>query len=152
MLRRFGLLTLSTLAVPLLAACSVLRIGPAAEILNLEEQTDAEKNMEAVRAMQREWQRRSGEPDFPRASRSSSAKEDVTSQAGAHSLLSFSVPAAPIEETKTIIQWTPPSIPRPGPPDRSVPAYTIPAPVGPGEPGVSRCVPDGLGGQRCLRP
>jgi hypothetical protein len=46
--------------------------------------------------------------------------------------------------------WTPSPLTRPSLPDRPVPAYTIPAPVGPDYHGTIRCLPDGLGGQRCL--
>jgi hypothetical protein len=65
-----------------------------------------------------------------------------------------SVPASPNAAAKTkiplIIPWTPSPLTRPSLPDYPVPAHTIPVPVGPDYSGSIRCVPDGLGGQRCL--
>ena len=47
------------------------------------------------------------------------------------------------------LPWTPTAPDRPAVSDRRVPAYTIPAPVGPDYSGSIRCAPDGMGGQRC---
>jgi hypothetical protein len=47
------------------------------------------------------------------------------------------------------LPWTPSAPARPTLPDRPVPAYTTPAPVGPDYSGSVRCAPDGMGGQRC---
>lgn len=140
------------LPLAVLAGCSLVRVGPAAEIMDLEQRTDAEKNLDAVRAMQRELHRPSAEADLPGGTGSSSVAEPMDDQPLASGPPSPAVPpSAPMKE-QPIVQWTPPVVARPVPPDRPVPAYTIPAPSGPGEAGAVRCVPDGLGGQRCLRP
>jgi hypothetical protein len=48
------------------------------------------------------------------------------------------------------LPWTPTAPQRSALPDRPVPAYTTPAPVGPDYSGSIRCAPDGMGGQRCV--
>jgi hypothetical protein len=48
------------------------------------------------------------------------------------------------------LPWTPAAPARLATPDRPVPAYTVPAPVGPDYSGSVRCAPDGMGGQRCV--
>jgi hypothetical protein len=56
------------------------------------------------------------------------------------------LPDMTVRIPKSIIP-TPRSLPtQPTPP---VPAYTVPAPIGSAFPGLSRCTPDLLGGQRC---
>lgn len=131
----------------------MLRVGPAAEIMDLEQQTDAEKNLETIRAMQRELHRPGDTPEFPTVPRSTSDDRLVEPHTSAAPAPSPPVPPAPVKQDQPpVAQWAPPLIARPGPPDRPVPAYTTPAPTGPGEPGSIRCVPDGMGGQRCLRP
>ncbi len=148
---RLGLL--AVLVVSVTAGCAVLRVGPAAEIMDLEQQTDAEKNLEAIRAMQRDLHRPREAPEFPEGPRSTS---DADEESREPQVSTAPAPAAPPSALKLdkppAVQWTPPVITRPGPPDRPVPAYTIPAPVAPGDSGAVRCVPDGMGGQRCLRP
>jgi hypothetical protein len=62
---------------------------------------------------------------------------------------SSSSPAVP-GNAPAKLPWTPTAPHRPTVPDRPVPAYTTPAPVGPDYSGSIRCAPDGMGGQRCV--
>jgi hypothetical protein len=55
-------------------------------------------------------------------------------------------------EATVKLPWTPTPPDRAAVQDRPVPAYTVPAPVGPDHSGSVRCAPDGMGGQRCMAP
>lgn len=149
-----------SLAVPratlclLLSGCGFMMIGPPAEKMDLTSQNDAEENLKAIRAMLADQKRGSApssdklfdEPPTPLPPNESKPSEP-------HSAVDFVTPVSP-SATRNLnppakLPWTPSSISRPTPPDRSVPAYTIPGPVGPAIMGMIRCVPDGMGGQRC---
>ena len=154
-----------SLAVPittlclLVSACGFMMIGPPAETMHLTSQNDAEENLKAIRAMLADQQRRSApssdelldEPPTPLPPNDSKQLSEP------HSAVDFRKPffqsATRNLTAPAKLPWTPPAISsaisRSTPPDRAVPAYTIPAPVGPAFMGVIRCVPDGMGGQRC---
>jgi hypothetical protein len=155
MVRRYALFVMLFAAAPLVASCWPYRIGPAVEVIEPDDAETAEKNLAAVRAMAREWSSLplTGPPAEDAAPPQSLAAVDKAP------LLRMTPGTPPSESAASpqtrrspALPWVPPQISRPSPPDRPVPAYTIPAPAGPQDTGSSRCVPDGLGGQRCLRP
>lgn len=132
-----------------------MMIGPPAEKMDLTSQNDAEENLKAIRAMLADQQKGSApssdkpfdEPLTPLPPNDSKPLSEP------HSAVDFVTPVSP-SATRNFnapakLPWTPSSISRSTPPDRSVPAYTIPAPVGPAFMGMIHCVPDGMGGQRC---
>jgi hypothetical protein len=140
--------------------CALIRIGPAAEIEDVSEADDAEKNIDAIRALQADRYRRAPVPTnaasqskVPSSDASIAASAAVSSHAAGNQVQNVLPSPSRVQQnfsnpaTGPQLSLTPPS---PTIPDRSVPAYTIPAPVPPNQAGTSRCVPDGLGGQRCL--
>ena len=150
-----------SLAVPratlclLLSGCGFMMIGPPAEKMDLTSQNDAEENLKAIRAMLADQKGGSApssdklfdEPPTPLPPNESKPLSEP------HSAADFMTPFSP-SATRNLtapakLPWTPSPISRSTPPDRSVPAYTIPGPVGPAIMGMIRCVPDGMGGQRC---
>ena len=128
-------------------------IGEPAEKLDIASQDNAEENLKAIRKMLTDQEKRPATsstepsdalpvPSSPNESEPMSVPHSTLVAPSSKSVTAqFKAPAK--------LPWTPPSVSQPGPPDRSVPAYTIPAPVGPNYSGTIRCVPDGLGGQRC---
>ena len=137
----------------LLSGCGLIMIGQTVEPLDITSQDDGQENLKAIRAMLAEQAGRpvpsvvkpsgTSQMSFP-PHESKSVTEpysgvDVVTPSSSSSTGNADAPAK--------LPWTPPPISRPSPPDRSVPAYLIPAPIAPGS---VRCVPDGLGGQRCL--
>jgi hypothetical protein len=130
------------------SGCSLIRIGPAADI-HKDPRTDAERNLDAIRAMQAEWRSRAAPGSAP--SPSSVSPHDVAPPRSRSQTVPSSPSPSPVPsgDASARLPWTPPAAARPPAPDRPVPAYTIPAPVGPDYSGTIRCAPDGLGGQRC---
>lgn len=139
-----------------LSGCGLIMIGQPVEPIDITSQDDGQENLKAIRAMLAEQARRpvpsvvkpsdASQVSFP-PHESKPVSEpysavDVVTPSSSSSTGNADAPAK--------LPWTPPSIRRSSPPDRSVPAYTIPAPVGPDYSGSIRCAPDGLGGQRCL--
>jgi len=142
----------------LCSSCAVLRVGPAVEIVEVDREDDAEKNLDAVRAIQADRYRRAPPAASPPPASALSPSLQIPSSAIEHSPLD-QVPAASspgnrsgLPNSGRLEKRSPmsPLIDRSSIPDRSVPAYTIPSPGGPNQGNVERCVPDGLGGQRCL--
>lgn len=137
--------------------CAMMRVGPAAEIQDLRSQDQAEENLAAVRAFQAQVDRRERMaeetvPPTPGADSSTRSPDQLSQLAPLQrqSLRSSSAASSPRKDDgMATLPWTPPPLSSPAPPDRSVPAYTTPAPVGPDYTGPARCVPDGMGGQRC---
>lgn len=138
--------------------CAMMRVGPAAEIQDLRSQDQAEENLAAVRALQaqvdrREWMAEETVPSPTPGADSSTRNPDQLSQLAPLQRQSLRPSSAASSRRKhdgmATLPWTPPPLSSPAPPDRSVPAYTTPAPVGPDYTGTTRCVPDGMGGQRC---
>ena len=132
------------------SGCSLMMVGPSVRELNLDSQDNAQENLKAIRAMLADQHSRlpaTRTPDVsPPSAPSESKNSDGPSMLNELPSSPSSLPAAP---PPAKLPWTPPSISRPAPPDRSVPAYTVPAPVGPDYSGSIRCAPDGMGGQRC---
>lgn len=147
-----ALFILCLAVLQLTSACAVFRIGPAAHIAEVDEGTTAEKNLDAVRAMERDLppHSRAGPEPLVRPRNAEPSGERYSSMELVPTQSSSRLaPVTPADNA--IPQWTPPPVSRPSPPDRPVPAYTIPAPAAPGQSGTARCIPDGLGGQRCMR-
>jgi len=140
------------LALYLCSACGLIMVGEPVKKRDLSSEDDAEENLKAIRAMvadhasQRPEEKMSGTSMQP-------APPDATP-----SLIepaSGRRPAPPPSssagrtEVPAKLPSSPPVPDRPATPDSPVPAYTIPAPVGPDYSGSIRCAPDGMGGQRC---
>jgi len=131
--------------------CAVLRIGPPAEVADFDRESEAKQNLDAVRAMRRDLPRAGVDATDERPSPLAPPASTSESAAGQPLPVPAGPAGRPLGDGRARLPWTPPAVSHPTPPDRSVPAYTIPAPGPPQESGMSRCVPDGLGGQRCLR-
>ena len=140
----------------LLSGCGLIMIGQPVEPLDITSQDDGQENLKAIRAMLAEQARRPvplvvKPPDTSQMSFPPHESKPVSEPYSAVDVVTpFSSSSTGNAEAPAKLPWTAPSISRPSPPDRSVPAYTIPAPVGPDYSGSIRCAPDGLGGQRCL--
>ncbi|HEU4685530.1 MAG TPA: hypothetical protein VFS39_13575 [Nitrospira sp.] len=142
-----------------LSGCGLMFVGDPVQEIKLDEQDDAQKNLEAIRRMVREPLHRTGPPGItPSLSQDSNAVvdsnpgvRDRSSGLGAASipLVPSPGPSHPTTEAPAKLPWVPSPPARPSLPDRFVPAYTVPAPVGPDYSGPIRCMPDGMGGQRC---
>jgi hypothetical protein len=140
------------------AGCGVIMmVGEPVKERDFTSQDNAEENLKAIRAMLAD-QRSRHAPTAVKPSDGSSVpvppSTESKSEVEPHSTLN---PVTPSSASSSVnadapakLPWTPPSVSRSSPPDRSVPAYTIPAPVGPDYSGPIRCVPDGMGGQRCM--
>jgi len=139
------------------SGCGLMMIGQPVEPIDFTSQDNAEENLKAIRAMLAD-QRSRHAPSAVQPSDASSvpvppsteSKSEVEPHSTLNSLTPSSASSAVNADALAKLPWTPPSVSRPSPPDRSVPAYTIPAPVGPDYSGSIRCVPDGMGGQRCM--
>lgn len=145
--------------------CSLVRVGPAVQIQDVNSGDPATKNLEAIRDMQADRARPQHTPADASPPSNAAAKgrvpdrphpsapfmdRPVDGEPHARSMTPSSTPVRPKADAIGTLPWTPPSVSRPVPPDHPVPAYTVPAPVGPDQ-GSTRCVPDGIAGQRCLR-
>ena len=136
------------------SGCGLIMVGEPVKKQDVSSQDDAEENLKAVRAMIADQAARRSELQQP----SGLSTQPLPADAGP----SLSEPSsgphpAPSPSSSTgrgdgpaKLPWTPSPPERPTAPDRPVPAYTVPAPVGPDYSGSIRCAPDGMGGQRCL--
>ena len=132
--------------------CGLIMVGDPVQEMDLTSQDDAEENLKAIRAMLADQEsQRSDE-------RLSDTSRQPTPPDAAPSLIEPSYGQRPAPspsssagrtEAPAKLQSSPPVPVRPAMPDYPVPAYTIPAPVGPDYSGTIRCTPDGMGGQRC---
>ena len=131
--------------------CGLIMVGDPVQEMDLTSQDDAEENLKAIRAMladqesQRSEERLSDTSTQPTPPDGASLIEPSSGQRPAPSPSSSAGPT----EAPAKLQSSPPVPARPTTPDYPVPAYTIPAPVGPDYSGTIRCTPDGMGGQRC---
>jgi len=142
----------------LLSGCGFMMIGPPVEKIYLSSQDDAEENLKAIRAILADETRSAPSSDKPFDEPPTPLPPNDSKQLPEpHSAVDFRKPFSQ-SATRNLtapakLPWTPPTISsaisRSTPPDRAVPAYTIPAPVVPGYMGTIHCVPDGMGGQRC---
>ena len=132
--------------------CGLIMVGDPVQEMDLTSQDDAEENLKAIRAML-------ADQESPRSEeRLSDTSRQPTPPDAAPSLIEPSYGQRPAPspsssagrtEAPARLQSSPPVKVRPAMPDYPVPAYTIPAPVGPDYSGTIRCTPDGMGGQRC---
>jgi hypothetical protein len=139
------------------SGCGLIMVGQPVEPKDFTSQDNAEENLKAIRAMLADQRSRHASSAVKPSDASSVPVPPSTeskSEVEPHSTLN---PVTPSSASSSVnadapakLPWTPPSVSRPSPPDRPVPAYTIPAPVGPDYSGSIRCVPDGMGGQRCV--
>jgi hypothetical protein len=134
--------------------CGLIMIGDPVEKQDRTTEDDAEENLKAIRAILDDQAAHptAGEAQAPPASSLPSATDPASSLAepsGQRPMPSLSSSPAHVD-VPAKLPWSPTAPARPTGPDRPVPAYTIPAPVGPDYSGSIRCVPDGMGGQRCL--
>ena len=154
--KRIALLQVSAavlVTVCLWPGCSLIMVGDPVKKLDISFEDDAEENLKAVRAMLTDQAARSSAP----AEKPSGLSVHPPTQA-------LPAPNEPTPDTRprpspsssagtpdasAKLPWTPSPMERPAVPDRPVPAYTTPAPVGPDSSGSIRCTPDGMGGQRC---
>jgi hypothetical protein len=136
------------------SGCGLIMIGDPVEKQDRTTEDNAEENLKAIRAILEDQATRSqrGSEHAPAPSSLPSATDPSTSMTEppgpqpVPSMSSSSVHA----EVPAKLPWSATAPERPVVPDRPVPAYTVPAPVGPDYAGSIRCVPDGMGGQRCL--
>jgi hypothetical protein len=142
-------------AVMVLAACclgygcGIIMIGEPVKQQDMSSEDDGEENLKAIRAMLADQASRRSEekdpslqPSLPDAAHFPVEPSSGTRLAPSSSAGHADVPAK--------LPWTPTAPNRPAVPERPVPAYTVPAPVGPDYAGSVRCAPDGMGGQRCV--
>jgi hypothetical protein len=138
------------LALSLSSACGIIMVGEPVQKLDISAEDDAEGNLKAVRTMFKgSGMRQLGEEKMPGTS------QPVPSEAASNFVQPSEAPlsapsAAGQSHAPAKLPFTPTAPNRPAGADRSVPAYTTPAPVGPDYSGSLRCTPDGMGGQRCL--
>lgn len=133
-------------------------IGPPVEEIDLSSQDDAEENLKAIRAILADETRsaRSSDkpPDEPLTPLPPNESKPLSEPHSAAAVVTpFTASAARPPSAPARFPWTPPKLSRfnsSTSPERPVPAYTIPAPVVPGYMGTIQCVPDGMGGQRCM--
>lgn len=132
--------------------CGLIMVGDPVQEMDLTSQDDAEENLKAIRAMLADQESQRSEE------RLSDTSRQPTPPDAAPSLIEPSYGQRPAPspsssagrtEAPARLQSSPPVPVRPATPDYPVPAYTIPAPVGPDYSGTIRCTPDGMGGQRC---
>jgi hypothetical protein len=123
------------------AGCALIRVGPPTTIQDINPEEDARKNLEAVRAFQADRQRSSSQPQAPDSLPHTPESEEPVQS----SIPSSVAPVVPTDDPRNSVPWTPPSVSN----QPNSPAYKVPAPVGPDCQGTIRCVPDGMGGQRC---
>jgi hypothetical protein len=139
------------------SGCGLIMVGQPVEQIDFTSQDNGEENLKAIRAMLAD-ERKNPAPSAVKPNDASSvpvppatdSKVEVEPHSSVNPLTPSSASSTANANAPAKLPWTPPSVSRPGLPDRSVPAYTIPGPVGPGYSGSIRCVPDGMGGQRCM--
>ena len=139
----------------LLSGCGIIMVGEPVQKKDLSSEDDAEENLKAIRAMLADQAARTSRTDekpygvSPQPAPADVAPSQVDPAVGTRPLPSPSSSAGK-PDVPAKLPWTPAAPERPGMPDRPVPAYTTPAPVGPDYSGSIRCAPDGMGGQRCV--
>jgi len=136
----------------LLSGCGIIMVGDPVKEQDLSSVDDAEENLKAIRAMLTDQASQRPEDKMPDTSTQSAPPEATPSLIEpASGRRPASSPSSSTGRTDVPAKLSsPPPVPdRPATPDRPVPAYTIPAPVGPDYSGSIRCAPDGMGGQRC---
>ena len=142
-----------SLAGPLLilclfsAGCGLIMIGDPVEEMDVTSQDEQQENLKAIRAM---LTNQAKPPDTSSEPLPSNEPKPVPETPSQLSPVTPSSSSAPNPGAPAKLPWTPPTVSKSSSPDRSVPAYTTPAPVGPDYSGSIRCAPDGMGGQRCL--
>lgn len=138
----------------LCSSCGLIMVGEPVEEQDLTLENDAEENLKAIRSILADQPARRSEAipsgHLSQPSSSDAAPSGVELSLGARPVPSPSSSAAAQAEVPAKLPWAPNAPDRPAVPDRPVPAYTIPAPVGPDHSGSIRCAPDGMGGQRCV--
>ena len=165
--KTFVLMRMTVAAVLVLcvsSGCGLIMVGDPVQKQDISAQNDAEENLKAIRAILDEQAARRGERQTPPGtapppSASSSASTPSATPSDGQPLPVEPFPARPTPSPSSAaapsdvpakLPWTPSAPLRPAVPDRQIPAYTTPAPVGPDYSGTIRCAPDGMGGQRCL--
>jgi hypothetical protein len=121
-------------------------VGEPVQELDVSHQDSAEENLKAIRTMLADPPHRTGHSKDRQPPDSSSVaplRGEPAALARRHP------PVSPNADTPARLPWPSPSPTNPTGPDRPVPAYTVPASVGPDFSGSLRCTPDGSGGQRC---
>jgi hypothetical protein len=149
---------IALLALSLASGCGVIMIGDPVQKQDLTSQDDAEENLKAIRAMLGDRATRGSEEQParpaseapPGSSPSSSTQSPLPVEPASAPPASSRSSSAGQADASAKLPWTPTASQRPAVPDRPVPAYTTPAPVGPDYSGSIRCAPDGMGGQRCV--
>ena len=146
-------LVTSLVMLCLASGCGIIMIGDPVKHQDLSSVDEAEENLKAIRAMladqatHRPEEKRSDAPMQPSPADASPSLPEPSS--GLRPAPPSSSPAGRAD-VPAKLPWTPTPPDRPTVQDRPVPAYTVPAPVGPDSSGSIRCAPDGLGGQRCF--
>ena len=132
--------------------CGLIMVGDPVQEMDLTSQDDTEENLKAIRAILEDQASRRPEQKPAGSSLQPSSPDAAPSltepSSGMRPLPSPSSSAGKPDVTAKL-PWTPTAPNLATVPDRPVPAYTIPAPVGPDYSGSIRCAPDGMGGQRC---
>ena len=132
--------------------CGLIMVGDPVQEMDLTSQDDAEENLKAIRAMLADQESQRSEERMSDTSRQPTPPDAAPSliepTSGIRPAPSPSSSAGRTD-VPAKLPWTPTATDRPAIPDRPVPAYTVPAPVGPDYSGSIRCAPDGMGGQRC---
>ena len=132
--------------------CGLIMVGDPVQEMDLTSQDDAEENLKAIRAMLADQESQRSEERLSDTSRQPTPPDAAPSliepTSGIRPAPSPSSSAGRTD-VPAKLPWTPTATDRPAIPDRPVPAYTVPAPVGPDYSGSIRCAPDGMGGQRC---
>jgi hypothetical protein len=149
--RTASLHLIAVLVVCLLSGCGIIMIGESVKQQDISEEDDAEENLKAIRAMQAEQASRRLEErnHSPQPAPPDAAPFQVEPSSGGRRAPSQSSSGGQAD-LPAKLPWTPTALTRLATPDRPVPAYTVPAPVGPDHSGSVRCAPDGMGGQRCV--
>lgn len=147
-------MVLALVMLYLSSGCGLIMIGDPVEKQDRTTEDNAEENLKAIRAILEDQATRPqrGSERAPAPSSVPSATDPATSMAeppGPRFVPSMSSSPAHAE-VPAKLPWSPTAPDRPAVPDRPVPVYTVPAPVGPDYSGSVSCVPDGMGGQRCL--
>jgi hypothetical protein len=147
---RVGVAPVLTLCL-LVSGCGLIMVGDPVEKQDIESEDDAQENLKAIRKMLDQENR--PVPSVKTPSGHTSVQPESAPVSGPSAILT------PVPSSRSLsgmhavapakLPWSPPALQRPAPPERPVPAYTIPAPVGPDYAGTIRCAPDGMGGQRC---
>jgi hypothetical protein len=141
------------LTISLLSGCGIIMIGEPVKHLDLSSVDEAEENLKAVRAMLTDHASHPPEENLSNPSTQplpANATPSLSEPSSSLRPAPSSSSSAGRTDPPAKLPWTPSAPDRPSPPDRPVPSYTVPAPVGPDYSGSIRCVPDGMGGQRCV--